>query len=304
MRPHALSPALVAAAVKALTPIVGMIRLRDDSFGLAVVFAILSRSGPSGIDALYIDLDPVLSQFADSTGDQVFVVQPDGSLAQGSDPDLWQALQAGASAIQANDTVIVHSQGKVFTLARLPLQDPFEQNVASLFVARDITSAYWRRLLRGALSYGVVAVVLSLFLAGLYWYLRFSFRPLNAVIRVLNALSRGNTQVAVTDTDRRDEIGRLAGTVERFRQAQEARQQLAVIQQEMDTATRIQRSIRPGQFPQRPELSVFAELLTARAVGGDFFDYFDLPNGRFGFVVADVSDKGMGAPCSWLWRAL
>jgi sigma-B regulation protein RsbU (phosphoserine phosphatase) len=293
--PNALSPELVAAAVNTLTPIVGMIRLQDDSFGLAVIFAILARTGPSGVAALYIDLETALSQFADSIGDEVFIVRPDGSLAQGADPDLWQALQAEEPIVQANETTIVHSLGKVFRLARLPLQDPFENTVASLFVARDITINHWRRLLVGALSYGLVAMVLSLFLAGLYWYLRYSFRPLNAVIRVLNALSRGNTQVAVADADRNDEIGRLAGTVERFRQAQEARQQLAVIQQEMDTATRIQRSIRPAQFPQRPDLSVFAELLTARAVGGDFFDYFDLPNGRFGFVVADVSDKGMGA---------
>ena len=33
----------------------------------------------------------------------------------------------------------------------------------------------------------------------------------------------------------------------------------------------------------------------ARDVGGDFYDFFDLPDGRFGVVIADVSGKGMGA---------
>ena len=34
---------------------------------------------------------------------------------------------------------------------------------------------------------------------------------------------------------------------------------------------------------------------TARQVGGDFYDYFLLPDGRLGFVIADVSDKGLAA---------
>ena len=35
-----------------------------------------------------------------------------------------------------------------------------------------------------------------------------------------------------------------------------------------------------------------AETLPCRAIGGDLFDYVDLPDGGFGFTLGDVADKG------------
>ncbi|MEZ5584353.1 MAG: hypothetical protein R3F37_17805 [Candidatus Competibacteraceae bacterium] len=75
--------------------------------------------------------------------------------------------------------------------ARLPLQDSFENDIASLFVARDHHHGCWLAGKWCALSYGVVTVLLSL----LFWLVctgiyAIHFGRFNAVIRVLNALSR------------------------------------------------------------------------------------------------------------------
>lgn len=48
-----------------------------------------------------------------------------------------------------------------------------------------------------------------------------------------------------------------------------------------------------GVFMERLEFSLFAECFPAREVGGDFYDFFHLPDGRIAFLVADVSGKGI-----------
>lgn len=48
-----------------------------------------------------------------------------------------------------------------------------------------------------------------------------------------------------------------------------------------------------GAFMDELKFSLFAECCPAREVGGDFYDFFDLPNDRIAFLVADVSGKGI-----------
>ncbi len=64
---------------------------------------------------------------------------------------------------------------------------------------------------------------------------------------------------------------------------------------EMQLAREIQRTFLPQVMPDIPgwDLKVFWR--TAREVGGDFYDFFELPDRRMGLVIADVADKGMPA---------
>ena len=74
--------------------------------------------------------------------------------------------------------------------------------------------------------------------------------------------------------------------------------QLISIQQDLNTAREIQQAILPKifpPFPDRKEFSVFASMVAAREVGGDFYDYFLIDNHRLGFVIGDVSGKGVPA---------
>ena len=66
----------------------------------------------------------------------------------------------------------------------------------------------------------------------------------------------------------------------------------------------IQRSILPSAFPQADEFSLAASLQTAREVGGDFYDFFTLPDGRWALIIADVSDKGLAAVLSLIHISL
>ncbi len=67
------------------------------------------------------------------------------------------------------------------------------------------------------------------------------------------------------------------------------------IEQELKVARLIQQTLLPQSLPTLDGWGVSAYYQPARAVGGDFYDFIYFPDGRIGFVVADVTDKGVPA---------
>jgi phosphoserine phosphatase RsbU/P len=69
----------------------------------------------------------------------------------------------------------------------------------------------------------------------------------------------------------------------------------AKLEQELKVATAIQQSLLPQSNRVGSFFSTAAASVACRAVGGDFFDYVDLPAGQFGFILGDVAGKGSPA---------
>jgi serine phosphatase RsbU (regulator of sigma subunit) len=67
------------------------------------------------------------------------------------------------------------------------------------------------------------------------------------------------------------------------------------LEREFQLAREIQQTFLPDQMPETPGWEMDVHWETARQVGGDFYDYFLLPDGRLAIVIADVSDKGLAA---------
>jgi phosphoserine phosphatase RsbU/P len=80
--------------------------------------------------------------------------------------------------------------------------------------------------------------------------------------------------------------------------ALKSRDDLLAVQRDLSTATRIQQSLLPKTFPpfpDRPEIDIFASMITAKEVGGDFYDFYFIDDSRLAFAVGDVSGKGIPA---------
>ena len=68
------------------------------------------------------------------------------------------------------------------------------------------------------------------------------------------------------------------------------------LDQELTTAKAIQSSALPSTFPPFPdvhEFDIFASMNAAKMVGGDFYDFFLINKDTLGFLIADVSGKGI-----------
>lgn len=66
-------------------------------------------------------------------------------------------------------------------------------------------------------------------------------------------------------------------------------------EREIQLARQIQETFLPDRLPVVEGWEIDIRWQTARQVGGDFYDVFELDDGRIGLVVADVSDKGLPA---------
>jgi sigma-B regulation protein RsbU (phosphoserine phosphatase) len=69
----------------------------------------------------------------------------------------------------------------------------------------------------------------------------------------------------------------------------------AQLQAELDVARALQIAILPATFPARPGCDGAARMIPATTMGGDFYDFIELPDGRIGLVMADVAGKGVPA---------
>jgi len=84
----------------------------------------------------------------------------------------------------------------------------------------------------------------------------------------------------------------MAESSERLRRAEEDREREV---QELSAARVIQQQLLPDELPSLSGWRVAAHYRPAREVGGDFYDFLELPDGQVALVTGDVTDKGIPA---------
>jgi len=67
------------------------------------------------------------------------------------------------------------------------------------------------------------------------------------------------------------------------------------LNRELEIAREVQESLFPQRLPMVPGLDYCGRCHPAREVGGDYYDFLELPEGKLGIAIGDVSGKGIGA---------
>lgn len=127
------------------------------------------------------------------------------------------------------------------------------------------------------------------------------------------AMNRGAFDFVTKPVDFKDlqaTIEKTQRELELIKQALQTRDELVGVRRELQIAATIQRTLLPQEIPGGGggRFDLAANIIPAREVGGDFYDYFLIDDRRLGFLVADVSGKGVGAAlymavCRTLLRA-
>lgn len=104
-------------------------------------------------------------------------------------------------------------------------------------------------------------------------------------IGVFNADDLGLLTVLANIAAARIENARLLDVEEKER----------LLRQELEQAAEIQRSLFPKHTPAIRGIELCGASIPCQAVGGDFYDYLPLPDGRLGILIGDVAGKGLPA---------
>jgi sigma-B regulation protein RsbU (phosphoserine phosphatase) len=84
--------------------------------------------------------------------------------------------------------------------------------------------------------------------------------------------------------------------------SEELREAYETLDHDLRVVAEIQRRLLPVPLPTIPSMGLAAYYQTARQAGGDYYDFFPLPDGRLGLLIADVS--GHGTPAAVLMAVL
>ena len=165
-------------------------------------------------------------------------------------------------------------------------------------VHRAIVSLRWRLILLMGILLIVIALVVILVTS-------LMMRPLKFLHSGVKQVAKGNLtyQQEIISNDEIGDLSRafnkmvsdLGKHVEQLKQTTAAKEKM---ESELKIAHNIQMSIIPNTFPafsERTEFDLYAKIITAKAVGGDLYDFFFIDGRRLCFVVGDVSGKGVSA---------
>jgi sigma-B regulation protein RsbU (phosphoserine phosphatase) len=234
-------------------------------------------------------LSVVLDSAQTSQGEIPFAVDAEGVVHATSAEherllaSLNVAALRGSGVREDGDWVIVTRQAPsnvTFGIAR-----PIAQSL------KEIQNASVRSLLLGL---GVIGLAVL----GIVPVARHMTRNLTTLTAGVERIARGDftAQVPVRSTD---EFGALAGAFNQMARDVAHRQQLVVERERLQRELELCRQIQSEMLPHAPlrlgPTEVKGISIPAREVGGDFFNYFELPGGDVAVLVGDVSGKGISA---------
>ncbi len=141
-----------------------------------------------------------------------------------------------------------------------------------------------------------ILIFAALFVLIYFLIKRIIIDNLRKINKGLAEITNGNLNVTVDVRSNEefaslsDDINQTVGTLKRY-----IKQAAARIDKELEFAKQIQYSSLPTAFPKSNSFRLYAEMITAKEVGGDFYDFYMLSDSTIAFLVADVSGKGIPA---------
>jgi len=154
--------------------------------------------------------------------------------------------------------------------------------------AASLTGAQWSVAKE---MFFIMAVLLGLVVNLIVSYSKNLKLLFNNETDVLERVSRGDLSRMVPVATK-DEFGVIAGHTNSMIRGLRHRTKLITA---LKLAEEVQQNLLPQKAPEHPGLELTGTSIYCDETGGDYYDFFKLPNSNLGVVVADASDHGVGS---------
>ena len=148
------------------------------------------------------------------------------------------------------------------------------------------------------LVFGVTIVVILVSVVVAFLAARQGVAPLRDLIEDVVAVSRGRLDHPIRVSGG-GEIGLLTRAVDRMirglREARDSERSLERREHDLQVAAEVRESLLPKKIPEVPGYELAGAYRPAEEAGGDLYDLLELPGGRAGLLVAEVSGRGFTA---------
>ncbi len=221
--------------------------------------------------------------------------------------EIWKAYIEG----ERPSSYLVRKSKKYgyLTSSCLPVKDSTGEVVALLFVDTHMSDilAHLNKFIFNMIVISLILLVL--FCASNWFVMRKNF--IDPVMQIRTSLGNfaqntGQVDDSLTAIKTGDEIEDLAISVYDMEKEivsyidniQKITAEKERISAELSVASHIQADMLPKifpPFPDRKEFDIYASMTPAKAVGGDFYDFFFIDDDHFALVMADVAGKGIPA---------
>lgn len=238
-----------------------------------------------------------LVEIPEDIAHSAFVIDQQGAVVLGKGPDAlegtddlrrWTELGTMAGTITGND-------GTQMAAVRIPIR----QSLWSLVVEQPTEIAF-RSLRRNTLLLALVLIGTALLVV--LWGIVVGREMTRPILQLRDGVQLlGSGQLGDTiEVTRDDELGDLArefnSMSERLADSQRAIEQRNVrLSEGLQLARLIQEDLLPQTPPPNSAIVAFAVCEPATEIGGDFYTYVPLPDGRVRLVIGDASGKGVAA---------
>lgn len=216
----------------------------DDGRLLAVVaFPLYVQGAVAGAGVFANDLQAAINDLKQNDGSDVFIFDAAGKAELVTDGKL-QSMLVLKPKVGEKSLTTAKLDDKVYSVVTLPVIGTSGVPLANLVSVQDRTESYANQNSINTMSYLIGIVVIGLAVAGLYWYLNRSFKPLQTAIATMQSIAAGDLTLRVEVTSA-DETGKLLAALktmlEKFhamiQQINAATAQLAAAAEQMSVIT-------------------------------------------------------------------
>ncbi len=200
------------------------------------------------------------------------------------------------------ETPLPGRDGVELLMFHLPIYHPFISKNPPLlgivqlafsdeFINKKIAESQLGLLILGSI-FLIVGIVASVLMA------RLIVKPINLLSQGAKVVGEGNLDYVVPDLGK-DELGKLAkqfnAMTDGLKSAERAKAESLVFNEQLKQAQEIQEGMNPNYFLKKDRYQIKGFTRAAKGVGGDYFDFYQLEDGKLAALISDVSGKSISA---------